>query len=46
MPCEAVICGFYFLYQLCHKHRYDVKGTNVHILKAFVVTAWLKVCNR
>jgi rRNA maturation protein Nop10 len=25
MPCEAVVCGSYFLQQLCHKDGYDVK---------------------
>ena len=46
MPCEAVFYGFFFLYQLHHKRRYDVKGTTVQILIAFLVTPWLKACKR
>jgi len=41
-PCKAVVCGFYFMYQLRRKGRYDVKSTTVLTLKAFVVTPWLK----
>jgi hypothetical protein len=38
--------GSFFLYRLRHKHRYDVKDTTVQILKAFVVTPWLRACER
>jgi len=46
MPCEAVFYGFFSLYQLPHLHRDDVKGTPIQILKAFLVTPWLKACKR
>ena len=33
IPCEAVVCGFFFLPQLRRKHRYDVRGRTEQIKK-------------
>ena len=43
-PYKAVVYGFYCIrmYQLRRKGRYDVKCTTILILKAFVITPWLK----
>jgi hypothetical protein len=46
MPCKTVVCRFFSLYQLPHIHRYDVKGTTIQVLKAFLVTPGLKACKR
>jgi hypothetical protein len=45
-PCEAVVYGFFFLYQCCNELRYDIKGTTVQILKACVAIPWLKASKR
>jgi len=38
MPWEAVVNGFFSLCQLPSIHRYDVRVTTIHVLKAFLVT--------
>ena len=46
MPCEVVVCGFFSVYRLRHKCRYDIKGTAVQILKSFVAAPRLKAQER
>jgi hypothetical protein len=46
MPNEGVSYRFCFLCQLYRKLRYDIKRTTVQLLKAIVVTPWLKACKK
>jgi len=46
MPCEVVVCGFYFMQHSSHKDGCDVKGTTLWILKPLLVNPWLKTCKR